>query len=383
MIVHEIDLSMIPGGFNSTVKLNQYDDDYQIRISLYDRGEPFMVDPGTTVLIRGTKPDGNGFSAECTADDNVVTVSGDQQMTAAAGNAIFEISLRKDGKELNTANFVIFIERAALDKDTVISGSQTRELVELEDNAEELIGAYHGMLEAIETQEGIAAQVSDDAASAHEDAVATAEAVLQFGQAYEEGMSSMKAEHARAMREINEAGTAIGMIASEADEVAARALSEASNAANETAELANMVSEFRSTVRQLQLENAGYCQELEVDGNGLVYLLNNGERIAGPYGPFAGNGGSGGGGTGGNNAALTVANNTGWLSTTIADGDNCTVSVTWTSVEDDMPTGDGTARITVNGANKAVLNISHLKNGIYFARILMGENITNYKFTKQ
>lgn len=357
MIVHEIDLSMIPGGFNSTVKLNQYDDDYQIRISLYDRGEPFMVDPGTTVLIRGTKPDGNGFSAECTADDNVVTVSGDQQMTAAAGNAIFEISLRKDGKELNTANFVIFIERAALDKDTVISGSQTRELVELEDNAEELIGAYHGMLEAIETQEGIAAQVSDDAASAHEDAVATAEAVLQFGQAYEEGMSSMTAEHARAMREINEAGTAIGMIASEADEVAARAFSEATNAANETAELANMVSEFRSTVRQLQLENAGYCQELEVDGNGLVYLLNNGERIAGPYGPFAGNGGSGGGGTGGNNAALTVANNTGWLSTTIADGDNCTVSVTWTSVEDDMPTGDGTARITVNGANKAVLNI--------------------------
>lgn len=34
-------------------------------------------------------------------------------------------------------------------------------------------------------------------------------------------------------------------------------------------------------------------------------------------------------------------------------------------------------------SNKAVLNISHLKNGIYFARILMGENITNYKFTKQ
>lgn len=34
-------------------------------------------------------------------------------------------------------------------------------------------------------------------------------------------------------------------------------------------------------------------------------------------------------------------------------------------------------------SNKAVLNISHLKNGIYFARIMMGENITNYKFTKQ
>ena len=34
-------------------------------------------------------------------------------------------------------------------------------------------------------------------------------------------------------------------------------------------------------------------------------------------------------------------------------------------------------------SNEAVLNISHLKNGIYFARIMMGENITSCKFTKQ
>ena len=34
-------------------------------------------------------------------------------------------------------------------------------------------------------------------------------------------------------------------------------------------------------------------------------------------------------------------------------------------------------------SNEAVLNISHLKNGIYFARIMMGKNITSCKFTKQ
>ena len=99
----------------------------------------------------------------------------------------------------------------------------------------------------------------------------------------------------------------------------------------------------------------GFCQELEVDAEGLVYLINNGERIAGPYGPFAGGGGGGGGG--GNNAKLTVANETGWLSTTIAYGDTCPVQLSWSSLEDDVPTGDGTARISVNGVQKAVFNI--------------------------
>ena len=141
MLIHEFDVDMVPNGNRVDVWLNQYDDDFLLKFNLYARVGEFTVPNGTTAAIRGTKPDGNGFSADAVLNGSVVTVEGDQQMTVAAGRAIFELTLHNDGKELNTANLNVHIERAALDKDTPTSRSQTRELVEIEDNAEELIAA--------------------------------------------------------------------------------------------------------------------------------------------------------------------------------------------------------------------------------------------------
>ena len=74
--------------------------------------------------------------------------------------------------------------------------------------------------------------------------------------------------------------------------------------------------------------------------------------------PLAGGGGGGGGGGDIVSAVLTVENTTGWLSKTIADGESCTVSFTWSSVENGMQTGDGNMRITVNDVIRASLQIS-------------------------
>ena len=74
-------------------------------------------------------------------------------------------------------------------------------------------------------------------------------------------------------------------------------------------------------------------------------------------------GGSGGGGsgTGGggstNNAVLTLTNTTGWLSNTIAHGGSCLISASWSSKENDVPTGDGVLRITVNSMQKVNKNV--------------------------
>lgn len=109
----------------------------------------------------------------------------------------------------------------------------------------------------------------------------------------------------------------------------------------------NQDTDIESLARQAE----NYADALEVDPEGLVYLLHNGERIAGPYGPFAG-GGGGGGGTSGNNAVLTVTNASGFVSKTIAEGDDLNLTVTWSSIEDDMPTGNGTVKVSVNGTTK-------------------------------
>lgn len=307
MITHNYDLDVVPsGGRRLEIWLNQYDEDFQLVFALKARTGTFVVESGTTAAIRGTKSDGNGYSADAAinTESATVTVTGDQQMTVAAGRSNYEITLYKDGKELNSANFTICVERAALDKDTPTSRSQTRELVEIEDNAEEIIGAAEQAYAVKQEIEQLAAQVAGNASSA----------------------------------------TA----------VANEALSKSTNAENSAAESVTGVETLQRNVTAMRLAVEGKVDGAYVE-NGYLYLTGNNEVVAGPLGPFSGDGGGGGGG--GNNAVMSVANATGWLSTTIADGDTCPISFTWSSIEDETPTGDGTAKITVGGAVKAIMNV--------------------------
>lgn len=191
-----------------------------------------------------------------------------------------------------------------------------------------------------------AGEASGFATSANQSKVAAQTAAEQAAQSAEdadESAQSIENTRQTLIRAVNEA-----------EAKADSAIQIATDAENGMAEFDNQLDALESQIQQFRYESGSYAQELEVDNQGLVYLLNNGERIAGPYGPFAGGGGGGGSG---NNAVLTVANASGWLSKTIADGSPCPVSITWSSLENEIPTGDGTAKITVNGAVKAMLNI--------------------------
>ena len=60
--------------------------------------------------------------------------------------------------------------------------------------------------------------------------------------------------------------------------------------------------------------------------------------VAGPFTGFGGSGTGGGGGTS-NNVLLTLTNATGWVSSTIASGASCVLSIEWSSIEDGLATG--------------------------------------------
>lgn len=129
-------------------------------------------------------------------------------------------------------------------------------------------------------------------------------------------------------------------------------VSEATDSAASAIEKANDINS--------QMENITSTLSTKVDDveviDGYLYLLSNGEQIAGPYGPFSG-GGGGGGGTEGNNAVLSVMNTSGWSSKTIAQGNECIFNLTWSSVENEIPTGNGTLKVMVNGVNAGTLDI--------------------------
>lgn len=130
MITLNYTLGVYPAYNGTVAKLSQYSNDFTLIFTLTNDYGDFVLEDGTTAQIRGTKADGNGYSANCTIDieAQTVTVTGDEQITAAAGDNTFEIRLIKNEKILNTVNFTIWVERAALDAGTITSDSVLLEL---------------------------------------------------------------------------------------------------------------------------------------------------------------------------------------------------------------------------------------------------------------
>lgn len=143
MITKTNRIDMTPGGAPLVIRLSQYDSDFTLVFNLYASDGTFTIESSTTAAIRGMKPDGNGYSADATIDisNKKVTVAGDDQITAVAGKGEYELVLSKSGYEINTANFIILTERAAMDQDTFPSNSVIKELVDVIDRTDEIIEA--------------------------------------------------------------------------------------------------------------------------------------------------------------------------------------------------------------------------------------------------
>ena len=131
-------LDMSPHGVPQVIRVSQYDSDFTLEFKLFASGGNFAISTGTTAEIRGTKQSGTGYSASATLDTStkVVTVAGAAQMTAVAGMNIFEIVLKKNNKEISSANFCLLVERAALDADTITDDTVLRELNAIIEGAE-------------------------------------------------------------------------------------------------------------------------------------------------------------------------------------------------------------------------------------------------------
>ena len=150
-------------------------------------------------------------------------------------------------------------------------------------------------------------------------------------------------------------------IARAAESSSSEALATAKNAKDESFNASGDAQLAMSAAQNMQqsFSNMELLLSGKVDGafveNGYLYLTSNNEVVAGPLGPFSGTGGSGG--SSGNNAVLAVSNTSGWLSKSIAYGKDCLIQITWSSLEDEMPTGNGVMKVTINGIVKAMLDI--------------------------
>ena len=392
MLTSRFEIDVTPGGIPPVVNASQYDAGSRtLEFTLISGTGDFVPPSGVKAEVRGTKPDGNGFSYESRILGRVVTVVITEQMTAVAGKVRCEIALytgtpatnenpaSDDYTQLCTANFILMVERAALDKDTLSSESEVRQLVNVIDRSNEIIAAANrsdAAKEAIQrmiaqNEEGMQITTAQAEHRLEEITQQTQEYLEQKKQEAETELGAIKTETiaardraiqsedsaAETLRTVNERAAQIVQVTTNADTLAAQAMERASNAENEAAETANALDQLNENVALIRLMSEGKVDDAYVE-NGYLYLTSNDEVVAGPLGPFSGTGGGGGGGSSGNNAQISVTNRTGWLSRTIAQGDRCPVTIYWTSEEDDVPTGNGTMRITVSGSTKAMLDVA-------------------------
>lgn len=158
--IYRFALDMTPGGVTPVVHLSQYDEAFQLEFTLYSRTGELDIPSGATAMIEGTKLDGKAYSANATISGNVVTVAGDVQISAVAGNNPFQIVLKSGNSTVGSANFTIAVERAAMDYDTV-SDSKLAQIQDVTATAAQLTAAAENVTEGVETFEALAESVSD------------------------------------------------------------------------------------------------------------------------------------------------------------------------------------------------------------------------------
>lgn len=167
MLTTTYEIDLVPGGVPVVIHVSQYDVDTRIlHFNLINSEGALSVPSAARAAIRGTKPDGNGFDYTAAATIGA-TVSVDftvtAQMTAVAGRVPCEIYLYTgtpptttnpsgtNYKQLATAKFILRVERAALDKGTLKSDSEIRQLIDVVDRTDELLAAAQDIEDAYET----------------------------------------------------------------------------------------------------------------------------------------------------------------------------------------------------------------------------------------
>lgn len=107
-------LNMTPSSVKPIVYISQYDVDTDcLLFYMYFGSDVFKIPEGSTVFIKGAKPDNTAYSYTCKFEGNIVTASIKEQMSNVKGDCLCEISIRDtENNIVGSANFTIRVEES-------------------------------------------------------------------------------------------------------------------------------------------------------------------------------------------------------------------------------------------------------------------------------
>jgi hypothetical protein len=377
-IEHRFSLVVEKTVSQASVKVKRGDTLNRLIINLTDHGFPYHIsEECRAFFVEGD------IMHECRVDNCMVIYDLTTQTVGTVGKHPAEIRIIGYNDEvITTAKFSIIVEKTIFGDNTEESVPQNEvsALTGLISEASEIIVATaeanqksQAIIDALEGKEN---ELDQKVASASQSAESAAES-MAYAKHYMEAAADYS-EEARTS-EINASNSAVSAEASmdsaAAHEANASAYDKSAeahkNAAATSAQTAKQWEEAAKAHADAAKEDAKSVNADEIasriaaKGDNLefdtvenkLYLTSNGERISDGITVATSGGGGGGGGGSSNNAIISLKNDSGWIYKTIASGGECFITFTWSSLEDDMPTGEGVLRITTNGTQKHLASV--------------------------
>ncbi len=183
------------------------------------------------------------------------------------------------------------------------------------------------------------------------------EADTHITQSKESAIADIDAEYQDRKAEIDAKIDQIIAVKTSAEEIATEAKNKADGLELDVAELAGKTSNLTTKVNNLQFDMDSSIHGWYVDmQKRLIFTDVDGNPIGEPIEGIGGGGGGGGGGSS-TNAEMSAQNTTGWISKSISAGDSISVKILWSSIENDLPTGNGVVTIKVNNLTRATFEV--------------------------
>lgn len=210
MYVQNLNLDIIPEGVRPVIHVSQYDNQTNaLRFSLFVNNQSFTIPSGAGVLINGHKPDNTAFSYQAASiSGNTVVCNVTQQMTAVPGDVDCELRIRTSTQVIGTLNFVLRVEPAPLNDDSVISESYIPLVEQAIDIAANLAQYIEATVQAATNAEASALQ---SAASATNAATSASQAAVDAQNIYDM-YDSINAAKTAANTAAQNANTAAGLL---------------------------------------------------------------------------------------------------------------------------------------------------------------------------
>lgn len=215
MYTQDITLGIVPVGVRPVVHVSQYDNHTNaLRFTLYKDNVAFTIPSGAGVVINGHKPDNTAFSYQAASiSGNTVICNVTQQMTAVPGDVDCELRVRTSTQIIGTLNFIMRVEAAPLNDDSVISESYIPLVEQAIDIAANLAQYIEATVQAATNAEASALQSAASATNAATSAASAASDAASVQDLYDSIESAKTAANTAAANANNAASLLTGITA--------------------------------------------------------------------------------------------------------------------------------------------------------------------------